>query len=131
MNRYLAIYGGRNDSITGSSNVALNDLHLLDLHTLQWVTVALFAGGPEPFPLSRWGSSIVSADAVGAGIGSGDTIMMFGGLNTKNYCEGCVIHKFIFDPKAIANSYDDSSLKVKGIMSKVAKESLPGEGEVN
>jgi hypothetical protein len=77
--------------ITGSNNIALNDLHLFDLHNLQWITVALFASGPEPLPLSRWGCSLVSADAAG-GIGSGDTIMMFGGLNTKNYCEGCVIH---------------------------------------
>lgn len=53
--------------------------------------------------------------------------MMFGGLNTKNYCEGCVIHQFNFDPKAIAQSYDDSALKVKAIMAK-AKDSLAGEG---
>lgn len=66
LNRYLAIYGGRNDQmskITGSNNIALNDLNLFDLHNLQWITVALFAGGPEPLPLSRWGSSFVSADA--------------------------------------------------------------------
>jgi hypothetical protein len=88
--------------------------------------VALFAGGPEPLPLSRWGSSLVSADATG-GIGSGDTLMMFGGLNTKNYCEGCVIHQFILDPKSIAQSYDDSALKVKSIMAK-GKESVTGEG---
>lgn len=112
--------------MTGSNNIALNDLHLFDLHNLQWITVALFAGGPEPLPLSRWGSSMVSADVSG-GIGSGDTIMMFGGLNSKNYCEGCVIHQFIFDPKAIAQSYDDSALKVKSIMSK-AKDSLNDEG---
>ena len=77
--------------------MALNDLHLFDLHNLQWVTVALFAGGPEPLPLSRWGSAMVSADVTGGGVGSGDTIMMFGGLNTKNYCEGCVFHEFVFD----------------------------------
>jgi hypothetical protein len=112
--------------ITGSNNIALNDLHLFDLHNLQWITVVLFASGPEPLPLSRWGCSLVSADFAG-GIGSGDTIMMFGGLNTKNYCEGCVIHQFILDPKSIAQSYDDSALKVKSIMSK-AKETVPGEG---
>jgi hypothetical protein len=31
------------------------------------------------------------------------------------------------DPKSIAQSYDDSALKVKSIMSKT-KESVPGEG---
>ncbi len=112
--------------ITGSNNIALNDLHLFDLLNLQWITVALFASGPEPLPLSRWGCSLVSADVAG-GIGSGDTIMMFGGLNTKNYCEGCVIHQFILDPKAIALSYDDSALKVKTILSKT-KETVPGDG---
>ena len=112
--------------ISGSDNIALNDLHLFDLHNMQWITVALFASGPEPLPLSRWGCSLVSADVTG-GIGSGDTIMMFGGLNTKNYCEGCVIHQFVLDPKSIALSYDDSALKVKSIMSK-AKDSITGEG---
>lgn len=41
--RYLAIFGGRNDKLFAQvGNVALNDMHLLDLRSLQWVTVALF-----------------------------------------------------------------------------------------
>jgi hypothetical protein len=101
-----------------NSSVALNDLHLFDLHNLQWVTVALFAGGPEPLPLSRWGSAMVSADVTGGGVGSGDTIMMFGGLNTKNYCEGCVFHEFVFDQRTIAQTYDESATKIRAILSK-------------
>jgi Galactose oxidase, central domain len=101
MNRYYAIFGGRNDQMfkLSGNNVALNDLHLFDLHNKHWITVALFAA--DTLPLSRWGHSIVSADNSG-GNGSGDTILLFGGINAKNYCEGCVMYEFILDPKIIA-----------------------------
>ena len=58
--RYLVIYGGRNDKMFNSvGNVALNDLHLLDLKALQWVTVALYCQDGA-IPLSRWGHRIVA-----------------------------------------------------------------------
>ena len=40
---YLAIFGGRNDSMYSTiKNVALNDLHLYDLTKNAWITVGLY-----------------------------------------------------------------------------------------
>ena len=54
--------------------------------------------------------------------------MMFGGLNTKNYCEGCVFHEFVFDQRTLAQSYDESAQKIRSIISK-AKDTNNQEGE--
>ena len=51
---YFIVHGGRNDLQYNESlkTVALNDLHLLDLKTMTWNTVAIY--GLE-MPESRWG----------------------------------------------------------------------------
>ena len=88
--------------------------------------MALFAA--DPLPQSRWGHSFVTADHAG-GHGSGDTILLFGGINAKNYCEGCVMYEFVLDPKQIASQFDDSSQKLKSIISKFKDTVGNQEGE--
>jgi hypothetical protein len=69
---YLVIFGGRND-VTEIS--VLNDLHLLNLQTNNWMTLALFG---QELPRSRFGHSLAATT---------DKLLLFGGMNLKSYCE--------------------------------------------
>ena len=72
---YLVIFGGRNDHTEIS---AYNDLHMLNLQTNNWMTVALFG---EELPRSRFGHSLAATS---------DKLVLFGGMNIKSYCESMV-----------------------------------------
>ena len=58
--------------------MALNDLHVLDIKTSTWMTVALFA---EEIPESRWGHRLVASDK---------KLLLFGGMNLEHYCESAI-----------------------------------------
>jgi hypothetical protein len=77
---YLIIHGGRNDAQYNETlrTVALNDLHLLDIKTNTWNTVAIFT---DEIPEQRWGHSMVA---------SRHKLMIFGGMNLNQYCESSV-----------------------------------------
>ena len=70
---YFIVHGGRNDMQynEGMKNVALNDLHLLDLSTMSWATVAIFS---EDIPESRWGHRLVA---------NNHKLLLFGGMNLQ------------------------------------------------
>jgi hypothetical protein len=125
--KYLAIFGGRNDKMFHVvGNVALNDLHLFDLQALQWVTVALYCQDGA-MPLSRWGHSMVTAD-YSSGLGSGSSMMLFGGVNLKSFCEGSALFEFSLDEKQIAQNFEDTTKAIKTIVSK-SKESKLSQAE--
>ncbi len=65
-------------------------------------------------PMSRWGHSLVARDD-GMGPGSGDRVLLLGGMSSKSYCEGSVVFEFCFDQKAIANSYEEGDIKMKAL----------------
>jgi hypothetical protein len=58
--------------------VSLNDLHLLDLRTNNWVSVAIFG---ELLPQSRWGCSLVA---------SNEKLLLFGGMNLEKICSSSI-----------------------------------------
>ena len=67
--------GGRNDAIFPIiKNVALNDLHIYDVASNRWCTLAMYGD----IPSSRWGHRIIAND---------NKIMLFGGMNLGSYCE--------------------------------------------
>jgi hypothetical protein len=86
----LVIFGGRNDDIFGKTmnTVALNDLHLMDMQTNNWLTVAIFA---EEMPDSRWGHSLIASD---------EQLLLLGGMNLNTYCESAVF-SIVIDDQAI------------------------------
>ena len=65
--------------------------------------------------MSRWGHTLVSRDDTTGGVGSGSRILLLGGMNSKSYCEGSTLYEWCFDPKVIANSYDDGEQRIKAI----------------
>jgi len=76
----LVIHGGRNDGIfNGSQNVALNDVNVLNLVTLEWTQLAIYGIQPA----SRWGHMIVPNRQFHP-----DGIVVFGGVNLQSYCFG-------------------------------------------
>jgi hypothetical protein len=97
-------------------NVALNDLHLLDLRSLQWVTLALFCQEGQ-IPLSRWGHRLVAREN-GCGQGAGDSLFLFGGCNLKSYCEGSSIFEFVFSDQAAAQAYEENERVINQALSK-------------
>jgi hypothetical protein len=84
------VFGGRNDKMYSESmrTVGLNDIHLLDLRTSNWVTVAMFG---EILPQSRWGCSLVA---------SSERLLLFGGMNLDKIHSSSIyeidIGKFLF-----------------------------------
>ena len=70
------------------NTVALNDLHLMDIQTNDWLTVAIFA---EEMPDSRWGHSLCASD---------DKLLLLGGMNLNTYCES-VVFDIQIDDQAI------------------------------
>jgi N-acetylneuraminic acid mutarotase len=88
---YFVVFGGRNDDIFGKNmnTVALNDLHMMDMQTNDWMTVAMFA--TEELPDSRWGHSLCA---------SNDQLLLLGGMNLNTYCES-VVFDIIIDDQAI------------------------------
>lgn len=77
---HLVIYGGRNDTIYArTQNVALNDICLLNLHRLEWITLAMYG----PMPCSRWSHCFT----LNRGGDTADGFLIFGGVNLRNYCK--------------------------------------------
>ena len=69
------VCGGRNDAIfTAIKNVALNDLHILDIASNRWLSIAMYGD----IPGSRWGHRLVANE---------NKIMLFGGMSLDQYCE--------------------------------------------
>ena len=70
-NQYFVVHGGRNDKLYCETlkTVALNDLHLMDMTTNTWTTVAIFC---DEVPVSRWGHSLVASQ---------HKLLLFGGMN--------------------------------------------------
>ena len=69
------IHGGRNDyQYSRYKDVALNDIHLLDLGSLTWVKLAVYGDVPS----GRWGHSMAA---------SINTVILFGGMNLQSFCE--------------------------------------------
>mmetsp|Transcript_11516 Transcript_11516/g.8016 ORF Transcript_11516/g.8016 Transcript_11516/m.8016 type:complete len:87 (+) Transcript_11516:771-1031(+) len=57
-NKYLIIHGGRNDDLFPQiGNSALNDLHLYNIQSNSWTTLAMYGEVPS----SRWGHCLVSS----------------------------------------------------------------------
>ena len=86
----LVIFGGRNkDVFPIIKNVALNDLHILDIEANCWIAIAMYGD----IPGSRWGHRLVSND---------QKIMLFGGMNLSSYYESVVydIHISKYSPLA-------------------------------
>jgi len=114
--RYLAIFGGRNDRLFSQvGNVALNDMHLLDLRALHWVTLALFC--QDSVPVSRWGHRLVAREN-GCGAGAGDALFLFGGCNLKSYCEGSAIFEFVFSDQAAAQTLEENERELNQALNK-------------
>ena len=86
-NNYFIVFGGRNDKMycDDMKTVGLNDIHLLDLKTSNWVTVAMFG---EILPQSRWGCSLVS---------SNNKLLLFGGMNLEKICSASIYEVNIDD----------------------------------
>jgi len=78
--------------------------------------VALYSQ-EETLPLSRWGHTLVTADYSG-GQGSGTSMMLFGGVNLKSFCEGSSLFEFCLDDKLCASAFEDTSRVIKQILSK-------------
>jgi hypothetical protein len=83
---FLVIHGGRNDEIYSSQihNIALNDLHVLDIMTLTWMSVAIF----NEVPTSRW-CHILCAEDHNQDY-EGNKLIIFGGANMSNMCDSCL-----------------------------------------
>lgn len=79
---YLVIHGGRNDSIYAQTkNVALNDICMYNVNTNEWVAIAMYSH----MPCSRWSHTITTNSTYAE-----DGILIFGGVNLKNYCKSKV-----------------------------------------
>ena len=74
LDKYLIIYGGRNDVLYNRnySTIALNDICLYDIEQNTWEILALYG----TIPKSRWGSAITTHR---------DHIYVFGGLSWNQY----------------------------------------------
>lgn len=46
------------------------------------------------------------------GMGSGDTIILFGGCNLKSYCEGSVIYEICLNEVEVAHHYEETEKKL-------------------
>ena len=75
-NRYLAIYGGKNESVYKYiHNLGLNDICLYDVENNRWEALAMFGSVPS----SRWAHTMCAHDS---------KLIVFGGINLKSYCSG-------------------------------------------
>ena len=85
-NKYIAIYGGRNDSLYSDySNTALNDLSLYNIEKNVWETVAMYGFIPN----SRWGASMTVCH---------NKLIVFGGCNLHKYSNASLF-LFEMEPK--------------------------------
>jgi len=66
-------------------NVALNDLHLYNVNSNCWLTVAIYG----EIPTSRWGHCLTLQDSVKEDYQS-NTLIIFGGINLKSFCDTSV-----------------------------------------
>ena len=79
--RYLMIYGGKNISVfKEEQKPGLNDMHLLDLETLEWQKVAMYGAPPSP----RWGHCMCTFN--------NDEAIIFGGVNFYGFCQTHAYH---------------------------------------
>ena len=69
----LVVYGGRNDSHSGSGYTCFNDVHILNLSTLTWAEVDVHGEVPRP----RCAHSAASVST---------QIISFGGVDGGRYC---------------------------------------------
>jgi len=60
----------------------------MDMHTNDWMTVAIFA---EELPDSRWGHTLSA---------SNEKLLLLGGMNLNTYCES-VVFDIVIDDLAI------------------------------
>ena len=82
------IFGGRNDAVFSAiKNVALNDLHILDVASNRWCSIAMYGDTPA----SRWGHKLVANE---------NKIMLFGGMSLDSYCESVLYDIHIGKHKA-------------------------------
>ena len=78
--RYLLIYGGRNDDLFGKipgakTDMCLNDIILFNIRIRQWETLEQFGFNPE----ARWSAGL-AYDPVE------EKLLLFGGSNAKGFC---------------------------------------------
>ncbi len=76
-NKFIAVFGGRNDRDSGIGSYCMNDLCLLDLDTLRWQMVVVYGFTPS----GRWGH------AMGA---QKDSLAIFGGVSESRLCSASV-----------------------------------------
>jgi hypothetical protein len=74
---HFIVHGGKNDQMYGQNlkEVALNDIHMLDLTTNCWSTLAIFT---SDFPTSRFGHSMVATR---------NQLFILGGMSISGYNE--------------------------------------------
>jgi len=76
---FLIIHGGRNDYL--SSNSALDDTYILDLHNLGWVKIKLYSNIPNFKVFSRYGHKSILFS---------NKLIILGGVNNNNYVGSCL-----------------------------------------
>ena len=76
---FLIIHGGRNDYL--SSNSALDDTFILDLHNLGWVKIQLYSNIPNFKVFSRYGHKSILFS---------NKLIILGGVNNNNYIGSCL-----------------------------------------
>ena len=75
------IHGGRNDEMYNDiHNIGLNDLHMLDIMSLTWVSVAIY----HEIPSSRW-SHVLCAEDHNSDY-EGSRLIIFGGVSMSCMC---------------------------------------------
>eukprot|EP00347_Sterkiella_histriomuscorum_P003927 403362402 len=91
-NKYLLIYGGKNEDNyqsnsqnLSSNSIAINDIVLYNLNTKCWENFDQFGFKPEP----RWNTSIVYDELQ-------DKLILFGGSNLQGFCTN---HLYILEMK--------------------------------
>ena len=96
--KYLVIHGGRNDEIYAHdiNNIGMNDLHLFDILSLTWMSVAIY----NQVPTSRW-SHILCAEDHNQDY-EGNRLIIFGGINQKNMCDS-TLYEINIDEKSIVH----------------------------
>ena len=104
---YFVVFGGRSNNIFSESmkNVAFNDLHLLNISSREWVSLALFG---EELPESRWGHSMVATNS---------SILLFGGMNLKHYCPSAV-YEFSSNQKKLKRYLKQKTLRTTNLVKK-------------
>ena len=86
ISKYLVIHGGRNDDFYESMrNIALNDLHLYNINSNIWCTVAIFGEVPQ----SRWGHIICGENSFNQDY-KRTKLIIFGGVNLNSFFDSTI-----------------------------------------